>query len=171
MNKTNMITLAASLNLKDFNVMMVADGSGMTLDQPCGWACYSWDKGRDQFWPHLGGTSGGTNNYAELAPFLHGLWHWHQTYYANAFPRPKGIKVELVSDSEMTVKCGNGQYGRNTNLPLWAGIDWFVQNGYLLHWNHVPRNSNPLNAEADRRSRDVRLNLTAYITKESRPNA
>jgi ribonuclease HI len=162
-NPTVMMTVAATLGLKDFDLLMMADGSGITLEKACGWACYVWDKKSGEFWGHVGATNSGTNNYAELSPFLHGLWHWHQTKFPNVLPRPKNVKVELVSDSEITVKCGNGVYGRNTNLPLWNSVDWYKNNGYILHWNHVIRNSNPVHKEADRQSRDMRLLVEKYV--------
>lgn len=165
MTPLQMEAVALSLGLRGFDLLVVADGSGMRLDQPCGWACYLWYPAVGKVWEHLGGTSGGTNNYAELAPFAYALWHWHYTHFAvGSLRQPQDVKVELVSDSELTVRCGNGLYHRNANLPLWASIDWFETHGYALHWTHVPRNSTLPNKEADRRGKEVRTVFEKYVS-------
>ncbi len=157
--------VVVSLGLATFDLLLLADGSGTKLERPCGWACYAYTPG-GPIVEHLGGTSGGTNNFAELAPFLHALWSFHTRHFQGE-ERPRGVRVELVSDSEVTVRCGNGQYGRHANLPLWASIDWFVANGYLLHWNHIPRNSNSVATMADRRGREVRRVLESYVLNDT----
>lgn len=156
--------VAAALSLPEHDLLVVADGSGTKLDFPCGWACYLADLEVGKVWTHLGGTSAGTNNYAELAPFVHALWHWHCKHFAvGGKDRPVGVRVELVSDSEVTVRCGNGLYTRNANLPLWASIDWFAANGYRLHWNHLRRNTMWPHKETDRIGREVRNLFETYV--------
>lgn len=131
----------------------MADGSGMTSDKPCGWACLHHERGRRPFWLY-GGTSHGTNNYAELEPFVHALW-----LFSSQHPGPRKVQVVCVSDSELTVRCGNRQYARNANLALWASIDHYERLGYSMRFVHVPRNSNPVNKRADALGRSVRLEL------------
>ena len=59
------------------------------------------------------------------------------------------MRVQIVSDSELTVRCGNGVYQRKANACLWAAVQWFELNGYLLAWRHVRRNSNAWSALMD----------------------
>lgn len=145
--------LSAILDLPPHDLLLVGDGSGTTADRPCGWCCYAACDGNVVV--HYGGTSHGTNNYAELALFLHALWHFDATAKRQAKTR-----VCLVSDSELTVRCGNRQYARNANGALWASADWFETHGYALRWFHVRRNSNPYHTSCDAIAGIVRRLLT-----------
>jgi ribonuclease HI len=136
-----------------FDVLLIADGSGTSIGKPCGWTCFLFQKGQQEPIELTGGYSSGTNNFAELIPFVHGLWHFHGTRRGNS---KKVTRAILVSDSEVTVRCANGEYARNANLPIWAAIDWFSENGYRLHWRHIPRNSVEVHAKADASSKQIR---------------
>jgi ribonuclease HI len=138
--------LAKSLGLPDFDLLLVADGSGNLADQPAGWACLAYDRRARSVVLHAGAGTCGTNNYAELMPFVQALWHHDTTHPA---PRPYTATV-LVSDSELTVRCGLGIYTPKANGCLWAAMNWFGHHGYDLHYHHVPRNSNAYHALMDR---------------------
>lgn len=157
MNESQLTAIAVKLGLGQFDLLLVADGSGTLATKPCGWCCIAYAPAVHEVVEHVGGTSGGTNNYAELSPFIHALW-FHQN--RNSVSK---FKIELVSDSQMTVRCGNRNYSRNSNQALWACIDWFEQQGHTLHWNWVPRNSNEVNLQADKRGRSVRLLLETFL--------
>jgi ribonuclease HI len=131
--------LACDLYLADFDLLLVGDGSGTVYNRPAGWGCVAYDRRMKSVTLHAGTLSTGTNNLAELMPYVQALWHHHQDH-RQAPDRP--VRVLIVSDSEVTVRCGNGQYARKANACLWASIEWFAQNGYRLGWRHVPRNSN-----------------------------
>jgi ribonuclease HI len=144
--------LATELLLPAFDLLLVGDGSGTTLVKPSGWYCVSYERslGEGGVQEHFGGAGGGTNNYAELLPYCFALWAYHvskqvPTSVKSASP----VRVAVVSDSEVTVRCGNGEYERRANACLWAQVEWFERNGYDFRWVHVPRNSNPLNERAD----------------------
>jgi ribonuclease HI len=137
--------LAAHLGLPEFNLLLVGDGSGTVRDRPAGWACVAYHRRSEQVVLHAGATTCGTNNFAELVPFVQAMWSHEQTRAAAAV-----VRVSIVSDSELTVRCGNGQYARRANGCLWAAVEWFERNGYRLSWRHVPRNSNAFNTLADR---------------------
>jgi hypothetical protein len=155
--------LAKGLGLSEYDILIVGDGSGTVADKSCGWYCLSYNKSARQVIPYFGGVSGGTNNLAELEPGIFGLWSYRQVLWS-LYVRSGGnkgdfkpLRMVIVSDSEVTVRCGNKQYSRNANAPLWASIDWFERKGYTLTWFHVPRNSNPLNELCDARAGKVRL--------------
>jgi ribonuclease HI len=115
---------------------------------------------------HRGAASGGTNNYAELVPFLQALWHFDAT---RRYPPGTGVCVLLVSDSELTVRCGEGRYRRTANLGLWAQVDYYARAGYQLTWRHVLRNSNPLNAEADHEAGRLRQAFATILAGRTEP--
>ena len=138
--------LATQLGLADFDLLLAADGPGTVYGRPAGWACVADDRATARVALHLGGLSCGTNNFGELTPFLQVLWHHHQ-HHGPAVNGPR--RVVAVTDSELTVRCGNRQYSRSANGCLWAGVAWFEERGYELTWTHVRRNSNPWAAWLD----------------------
>jgi ribonuclease HI len=145
--------LATQLDLAGFDLLLAADGSGTDYGHPAGWACVAYDRATGRVNLHLGGLSCGTNNFAELAPFLQALWHDHQEN-GQAVQGPR--RVMAVTDSELTVRCGNRQYSRSANGCLWAGVGWFEERGYELTWTHVRRNSDPWAAWLDEMARFAR---------------
>lgn len=163
MTQDEMSAIAHELRLLPFDLMLVADGSGTVYTKPCGWCCVAYEPHDNSVVEHFGGVSAGTNNYAEIAPFAHALWAYNAKICKRCVTPTGCIRAELVSDSEITVGGGNGTMARNANGSLWASIDWFVNNGYSLHWNHVPRNSNAANKLCDKRGRGVRLLLESNL--------
>ena len=150
--------LADSLGVKNFDLVVVADGSGSVANEPCGYyaaSLWRWGPDGGTVCEHFGGASGGTNNYAELTPFLFVLWQF-QALYQREIVAYQPLQVLCVSDSEVTVKCGAGEYARNANLLLWASIDCLEEMGFDFTWRHVPRNSNPINTRADEQAKRIR---------------
>lgn len=146
--------LIEELKLPPGDLYLFGDGSGTTLNLPCAHFVCLYEPSFKKVQTFHAGYSNGTNNFAELMPYVHALWAYDAA-------RPKEgkkqkIKVVIVSDSELTVRCAIGQYTRNANLPLWAAIDWFCSNGYEVSWHHVRRNSNFLMELADKRAGEVR---------------
>lgn len=165
MNKKERLEeLAKALGLPEFDLLLVADGSGSFWGTPCGWFCTAYEKDTGAVFGHAGGALGGTNNYAELQPFVYALQHYHSLREKNgAGKKDDRVCVSLVSDSEITVRCGNGEYERRANAPLWASIAWFEKNGYALAWKHVPRNSNEFNTLADKVAGKVREGIQSLV--------
>ena len=150
--------LAESLSLPEYDLLLVGDGSGNAYTQPAGWACVAYDRLKGRATVHAGAATCGTNNFAELAPYAQALWFHHQDHGKNA---ATPVEVVIVSDSELTVRCGNRQYGRTANMCLWAAVEWFERHGYTLTWVHVRRGSNAWNAWADQAAGYVRRVLEA----------
>ena len=149
MTEIDCIEAVKSLGLENYDFVLFGDGSGTTANTPCGWACIAVEKGPQtpSIAIYRGGTSNGTNNLAELCPYLFAIWHI-DSRYLNVPMKPKSIAI--VSDSEMTVRCGNREYERRANAPFWSSMEWFEASGrYQFTWKHVRRNSNPLNARCD----------------------
>jgi ribonuclease HI len=144
--------LANKLKLTRYDLLLIGDGAGTTLGMPCGFGCVAYDSQSQTATLYKGGFNHGTNNFAELMPFVHALW-------CDFYVQPKNIRdwtlnstryVEIVSDSELTVKQGNHLYARNANLLLWAAINKCESLGYFIHWNHVLRNTNEFNTLCDK---------------------
>jgi len=150
--------VSGQLSLTDFDVLLIADGSGTVSTEPAGWACTVYDRRKQEVLIHTGGWSVGTNNLAELVPFVHALWHLNQGERELV---AKPVVVQIVSDSELTVRCGSGQYERRANGCYWAAIQWFEEHDYLLHWLHVRRNSNLWNEWMDAIAASARQAMAA----------
>jgi ribonuclease HI len=162
--------LAQELGLKEFDLLLIADGSGNTYAQCTGWGCLAYDVRKHQAVVHTGGLSCGTNNFAELFPFIQALYYHGQSHDRRpATP----VRVQLVSDSEVTVCCGNRVYGHNANGCFWAALSWFEKYGYQLIWRHVPRNSNHWNALVDAlagRAREVQKAFAREVDNVLKPS-
>lgn len=167
-NKDVVESVLSTLGVADFDVAMFGDGSGNFVNTPCGWCCTLYDRASGRVWEHFGGANGGTNNYAELIPYAHALWAYHTEMYGNQGAVPvRPVRVLVVSDSEVTVRCGSGQYARRANGSLWAFMEWFERNGYVFRWHHVSRNTNLLNARADKVAGLVRKSLEGFPASPS----
>lgn len=142
------------------DVVVVCDGSGTTPDKPCGWAAAVYDRVPKRVEVLTGCASNGTNNTSELQPVLSALW---------LAERRMGLahhdRVLVVSDSEVTVKAGRGEYSRDAQGPLWAAIDHYVRYYDLkMEWVWVPRNSNTVHVWCDEASREMRLLIQGRAT-------
>jgi len=166
---------AAKLEIAPFDLLLIGDGAGGVYSQPAGWSCIAYDHRKQHVLLHAGGISGGTTGFAELIPFVHALYFHHQDHGQKPdIP----VKVQIVSDSEVIVRCGMGEYSRQANLCWWSALEWFEDRGYFLTWQHERRNSNAWNqwadavAEAASRAIDEMLRETVrscYVDTSSRP--
>ena len=136
--------LARSLAIAEYDLLLVGDGSGTVYAEPAGWSCLAYDRIKDSIVQHAGAVTAGTNNFAELAPYVHALW-----FHCQEHPLGGPFRAHVVSDSEVTVRCGNRQYARRANGSLWAAIEWFERSGYRLRWHHVARATSPWDRLAD----------------------
>src|SRR2546423_11661451 len=97
----NLNALAQELGLADFDLLLIGDGSGTVYNRPAGWGCVAYDRHKQQVTLHTGAASTGTNNFAELFPYIQALWHHHQDH--GQMPVTP-VRVQIVSDSELTVR-------------------------------------------------------------------
>jgi ribonuclease HI len=150
--------LAQSLSLPELDVIIVADGSGTVPSKSGGCAALIWDRRTDETHEIRSALSHSTNNFSELFPFVHALWMIQKTASL-----ARGDSVGCVSDSQITVKAGQKLYSRSANECLWDAIEYFETGGIRFEWRWVPRNSNPLNAWCDKRSREMRILLEPQV--------
>lgn len=130
---------------------LLGDGSGNIADAPAGWCVYAYNRLAQTVTRLTGAVSHGTNNFAELMPYVHALWHYHVMRFGNQERGPAStpIPVYVVSDSEVTVRQGNGLYRRSCNSCFWDAISWFEKNNYSPLWRHVRRNTTPVHQACD----------------------
>jgi len=133
---TKLQELLQRFNIRKWDVLLIGDGSGTTWDKPVGWSVILLDlvTGRRQLL--TGARNRGSINRVELQPYLEALaYHYYGLYKGNLPPRI--IDVHVISDSEVTVKCGRGEYQRKTNNDLWCMLDFWKTKGYNLTWHYV----------------------------------
>lgn len=152
--------LVNNLALPDFDVLLIGDGSGTVASKASAWTCWRYLKASGSLTLHHGTNSFGSNNFAELLPYVSVLWLDMYERQAAGLRTPR--TVVIVTDSELTAKQGTGEYSRNTNGILWAGIDYAQSAGYNIIWKHVKRNSNPFNTVCDQNAGKLRKEIEKF---------
>ena len=133
-------------NKKNYDYIIFCDGSGETKKSSASYASliysFMYEDGKTSFTSTnlLGYNSKGSNNYAELKAVVESLYY--------IYPECVTKTALIVSDSEITVKGGTGEYQRKANLPFWVSIEYF-EKVMKLEWQHVYRNTNKYNKWCD----------------------
>lgn len=138
--------------MDDFDLIIVCDGAGSSKETSSGWASFL--QYPDKEVCLRSANSFGTNNWAELSPIVASLYYDYENYESSGQKVKR--KVKILSDSMVTVNCGNKEWKRKANLCLWASIDFFESVGYTLVFNHLPRNSTEIHARADELAKESR---------------
>lgn len=145
------LILSNILEKKGFShdFLLIGDGSGSKVEQPSASFVTILNNNFEVVNQILSYTSIGTNNFAELHPYVLAL------YYIGCDPTNTNKKIVIISDSEITVQCGNKQYERKANLFLWRSIEHY-ENIFDIKWIWQPRNSNYYLEKADTESKRFR---------------
>jgi ribonuclease HI len=131
MDKWNEI--AQIFSIDHWDIIMVGDGSGNQWDGAVGWSCLMADRLREEEATLVGAENAGTINAVELMPYLWGLrFHYNHWYAGNL---PSVMQVHIISDSQVTVNCGNGTYKRQANADLWCTVRYWETQGYVFNWH------------------------------------
>ena len=122
-------------HITNADCVLVGDGSGTRWEFPVGWAVGLVDMITGHRRILTGAMNAGTINAVELFCYLWALRYHYDYLYKKELPRI--MEVHIISDSELTVSCGQGSYVRKSNKDLWALVDFWKVQGYNLHWHHV----------------------------------
>ncbi len=160
--------LAEAIKLADerWDILMIGDGSGSRWGNGIGWAVAVSIRTTGEKLVLHGAVSNGTNNVAELFPYIHALNWFYETRSSSQRERyaQRGLKVHIVTDSEYVVKTGQ-KTAQSLNMKahrvLWTAIGWWQKLGMVIHWHHVDRESLLLQRHVDRLGRWARLALSA----------
>lgn len=152
--------LLTRLHIKEWDFLVVGDGSGSNWGYPAGWAAVSIENttlARQEWW---GTVNRGTVNFAEIMAymqFLNWLGAREDDRRANG-KRRRVLNVHIITDSQYCERTGSSAVKGNVrkNSVLWAAFDVFARQGILLHWHWLKREDIALNQYADKLSKLAR---------------
>lgn len=154
----------------EYDLMIVADGSGSGWNVAGGWAAVVIDLVNRRRKLLTGATSAATSSTMELMPFV-----WATFWYHNQLPRSRSGKIQVahpvrvlcVSDSWETCKLGNeGHQGGTFTSPLWAALRCAQRESgmVLMKWVWAERDSIGLNVLCDHLSRVSRVRHHEHVS-------
>ncbi len=161
--------LLSRLGVKDWDFVLIGDGSGSNWQKEAGWASVSIEKLTGERLVHAGAVNRGTVNFAEMMAYLQPL-EWlasRETERRKQKGPTRAYHVHVVTDSEYCRSTGSGP-GRMMakNAGLWAVFDVFTRHGFVLHWHWLPRENCDLNRYCDKLSKMARKLVKGYNLQE-----
>jgi hypothetical protein len=147
-------TVARSWGIEHWDALLVGDGSGSGWLQPMGWCCVLIDRAGRARQRFYGGANLGTSVMAELLPYVQAL-SWYEERRSRL-----GITslctVHVVTDCKPIEQDGAALHRGaksllevRANKPLWAAMQAFESQGYILHFHYIERATAALNVYCD----------------------
>lgn len=160
--------MLARLEIRNWDWLLVGDGSGTSLDHACGWSCVA--VGRREGVRHTlaGACSHGTSQFSEIMAVMHGVaWLCQYTKRSRhtEYGRRSYLNVHVLTDNANCRQSAQKAPGERPDAgfaPFWSMFDGFERQGLILHWHHVRRETVGLNAYADRSSRAHRIMMEKH---------
>ena len=146
----------------EWDLLLFGDGSGGGWAIGGAFVVFMVDKRLPTREVLVGGWSKTTVNRMELGAYTEALsFHYHNLLKGVITDPP--YNVWAFTDSELTAKCGSGQYVRKANADLWNTVDWYETRGYRIHWRHLKRNTTDFHASADAAAGKIRRALLEHV--------
>lgn len=144
---------------KQWDEILVGDGSGSKWGQAGGWACLAVAKHELVPRVYYGAANNLTNNLAEMLAYLSPLSELANRVHREEIATMR--RVHIFTDSEYVRK--RGEKGRELNFgahtALWGAFELFARSGLSIAWHWIPRDSSAMNRAADEISRQARIRL------------
>lgn len=141
------------LEVKEWDLLLVGDGSGTNWNEACGWCATLIDRqtgGRRLFY---GSMNLGSNNAAEIMPYVQALTWFHAVYGKERLDEKVSLKVVVITDSQHIATQGNAVAGLagmpSKNSILFAPFAEMSRLGYMMEFRWAPRATTDLNKLAD----------------------
>ncbi len=152
---TTLSQLLSFLQIRDWDLLLVGDGSGVGWSHPIGCATVLIDRATGERKMFAMGMNAGTITVAEMMPYAYALlWYTseqgpgkHRTTSVAGAGMP--FQVHIITDSKHVADAGNHRQQRTSHRPIWAMFDKFASMGYQLRFHHVKRSRVDLNVWAD----------------------
>lgn len=162
----------------DWDALLIGDGSGTDWKNSCGFAAVLIDHYGNYRAPFNGGLNTGTNQLAELLPYLHAMtWYasgpgkarlddriakFKPSLIADASycgpPRPT-VKIHIITDNRNLANQGNFLAARKAYSWLWKSFDELSAMGYQFKWHWLERMKLGLNRLVDYLAGRCRLEM------------
>lgn len=155
---------------KDWDILIVGDGSGSSWDRQAGWASVSIEKENNVRTVWTGAINYGTVNMAELMAYLQPL-EWFASREIERRKKDnrylRTLNVHILTDSQYCQTVGETK-GRiaNKNAGFWGLFNAFSRQGFILHWHWMRRSDCDLNKFCDKLSRKARILHTKDLAKD-----
>lgn len=164
MPKRPLVSLAEltdALEIDNWDLLLVGDGSGSRPGRPTGWACVAYDKERKSKTLWYGASNSGSNNAAECSAYIAPLVDYQNRVADSGVQRLR--RVVIVSDSEYTVKLINCSARPKKNQIYWGVFNSARSSGLLVGAHWLRREASIANSIADRVSKEARLALSKNL--------
>ena len=164
--------------IPSWDVLIIGDGSGSKVDNPCGWSAVLVDRETSARRLFGGHTNAGSTNFAECMPLIQAM-SWYDHYYgqtrgsyANSF-----FNVHIITDSQSVQQAGENasRKGKHSG-PLAFLTAYIVQmqtKQYRFYWHWRPRNQYALTDLVDTQSKSHRITsndgLAELAAEQSKP--
>lgn len=155
--------MLAELEIVDWDLLLVGDGSGSGWAGGCGWAYVLIDRLTRGRRDDCGGMSAGSINLAELMPYLQAMTYYHANHGRERLKARGLLNVHVITDSQVIFT-----HGRQASLPteplpkvqreLWAAMRAYTTAGYHFTFHWARRSTSLLNWYTD---------LLAAVTRKS----
>ena len=155
--------LIKHLNIRDWDAIIIGDGSGGGWNLGAGWAAGLIDRYSNARKLFFGGMNTGTVTLGEIFPYLHAMiWYAGKdgpgkARRAAAAARGRGVEIHVVTDSQVVVTQGSSPGSRKAHRELWAAMDAYAHSGYNIRYHHVGRDIADMNILMDEISRCARV--------------
>lgn len=160
------------LGIKEWDHLIIGDGSGSTWDHAIGWASVTITRATDRYKIRWGGMDTGTVNFAEIMAYLQPLT-FLQSEAENKRERTGGRRsaqiIHIITDSQYCQLTGDSRsrmISANKNGGLWRCFDVFQRQGFVLHWHWMARERSNLNSYVDKLSKLARELVKGYNIRE-----
>ena len=169
--KETLEELLERLGIKDWDFVIIGDGSGSNWNHECGWASVSIERITMERLVWNGCMNRGTVNVAEIMAYVQPL-NWiaarEEDRRKKRKVRRSAYNIHIITDSQYCRDTG-GSCDRLTlakNGVLWAALDIFRRQGFVLHWHWIERETAALNRYADKVSKLARTLIKWYNLQE-----
>ena len=157
------------LNIRDWDLLIIGDGSGCGWNMGAGWAWSLLDRQSKARAAACGALDKGTVTIGELFPCWMAL-NWYVSEDGPGRDRQKemiktGKRIQTIicSDSTGVVNAGNYPPARKSYPDIWSAIEYYQQHGFNLLFKHIPRDMVNMHILLDQYARRARINLkTSY---------
>jgi ribonuclease HI len=152
--------LLARLEITDYDLVLIGDGSGSKWSLPVGWSCVAVEKGHMSRRVFYGAANDGTVNVAELSAYLIPML-WYSSKVAEERNQTEDYRVRhvhVITDSDYVRQMfteGRGSIAARNSI-LYMALQSVERRGYHLHWHWLPREDVALNHYADELSKAAR---------------